>query len=386
MRILHCCLAAFYIDGYGYQENVLPRMHKNQGHDVAIVASTETYLDNRELGYVEPSRYVSEDGISVTRLPYARGLPGPLARKLRFYEGLKEEVEQFAPDIIFLHDCQFMSIGQIARYAAAHPDVRVYVDCHTDFINSARTWVSKWILHGILYRACAKRIEPYVQKFYGVLPARVDFLLEMYGTPREKTELLVLGADDEKIQWDRADEVRASVRAELGIGSEDFLLLCGGKIDRRKNIHLLMEAVDRLKRDDVTLLVFGAPNDEMAETFHRLSESERIRAIGWLEPDRVYDYLLASDLSVFPGTHSVLWEQAVGTGCPCVFRRWKGIEHLDVGGNCTFLERGDQAEIESVLRDLLNNPARLSAMKQAAAEMGVRTFSYSEIARRAIEA
>lgn len=27
--ILYLCLADFYIDGYGYQENILPGMYKN---------------------------------------------------------------------------------------------------------------------------------------------------------------------------------------------------------------------------------------------------------------------------------------------------------------------------------------------------------------------
>ena len=50
MRILHMCLAAFYIDKYSYQENILPRMHKKQGHEVQIIASVETFVDDVNLG------------------------------------------------------------------------------------------------------------------------------------------------------------------------------------------------------------------------------------------------------------------------------------------------------------------------------------------------
>lgn len=385
MKILHCCLANFYVDGYGYQENILPRAHKLQGHEVAILASTETYVDNKKLGYVEPRSYVTEDGIPITRLAYAGGLPRRLAAKLRFYSGLPEALDRFSPDVIFMHDCQFLGIHHVVKYAECHPDVRIYVDCHTDFYNSARGWISKHLLHGIVYKYCVKRIEPYVNKFYGVLPARVDFLLEMYDVPAEKTELLVLGADDELIAWDRADEIRRSVRQDVGVTENDLLVLCGGKIDRRKNIHVLMRAVDRIARPDVKLIVFGTPDEDMAEEYEQLSQSERVHAIGWIEPAAVYDYLLASDLAVFPGTHSVLWEQAVGTGCPCAFRRWEGIEHLDVGGNCRFLEKGDEEEVERLILEVLENPSRLAAMKRVAMERGVPEFSYSDIARRAIE-
>ena len=64
MKILHCCLAAFYIDKYGYQENVLPKMHKIQGHEVEILASTENYLNGNKLSYVKPSIYYNEDKIN----------------------------------------------------------------------------------------------------------------------------------------------------------------------------------------------------------------------------------------------------------------------------------------------------------------------------------
>lgn len=47
-----------------------------------IIASTETDLGRGKLGYVAPSRYYNDDGIPVLRLPYRRGLPHFLARKV----------------------------------------------------------------------------------------------------------------------------------------------------------------------------------------------------------------------------------------------------------------------------------------------------------------
>ena len=72
MRILHLMLACFYIDNYNYQENILPRINKQDGHDVKIIASVEMFIDNESIGCVEPGRYVNEDGIEVVRLPYKK--------------------------------------------------------------------------------------------------------------------------------------------------------------------------------------------------------------------------------------------------------------------------------------------------------------------------
>ena len=106
--------------------------------------------------------------------------------------------------------------------------------------------------------------------------------------------------------------------------------------------------------------------------------------IGWIEPSKLYDYLFASDLAFFPGTHSVLWEQAVGVGLPCVFKRWKGIHHVDVGGNCIFIENGIEDEIREVLLKIYNNKTIYNNLKDIAIEKGIPEFSYFKIAQKAI--
>ena len=236
MKILHCCLAAFYIDNYGYQENVLPKMHKLQGHDVYILASTETFINNTRLGYIKDSSYYTNENIPITRIPYVKWLPHFVARKLRIYTGILKILNEFKPDIIFLHDVQFISIKVVANYIRINPNVKLFVDGHTDFINSATNWVSKHILHKIIYKWCALSIESYVRKFYGVLPLRVDFFKNVYGIPESKLDLLVLGADDTLFDLSKKESIRERIRNYYGIENDDFLIVTGGKIDKRSQL------------------------------------------------------------------------------------------------------------------------------------------------------
>jgi len=384
MKVLHCCLAAFYIDDYGYQENILPKMHKLQGHDVRIIASTETYIDNNQLGYVEPRSYLNEDSIPVTRIPYAQWLPHNIVKKLRIYEGFLSLIEDFEPDVIFLHDVQFISILDVIKYAENNPKVKIYVDGHTDYINSARNWISKNILHKLIYKWCAQKIEPYASKFWGVTPLRVDFFVDVYGINKNKVDLLVMGVDDSVVDMSKKELIRTSVRQELHISQDDFVIVTGGKIDKRKNIHILMKAIQDLNLINVKLLIFGTPTSEMKDEFEELSKAPNIISIGWISPKQVYDYLFASDLAFFPGTHSVLWEQAVGVGLPCVFKKWEGMQHVDVGGNCIFIDKGHIEEIKDTLKKLIKNKELLNDMKRIALEKGIAEFSYSQIAKKAI--
>ena len=385
MKILHCCLAAFYIDGYGYQENVLPKMHKLQGHNVRIVASTETFIDNKSLGYVQPSEYENEDGIIVTRIPYTKLLPHKIVKKLRIYIGLKNILAEFKPDIIFLHDIQFYNVKDIVSYVKMSDTTKVFADSHTDFINSAKSWVSKNILHKIIYKYYSNIIEPFTDKFYGTLPLRNIFLEEVYNIPSKKITLLELGADDSLYDYSKKNETRKLIRKELAINSQDLVIITGGKLDKRKNIHLLMDAFGNIKEKDIKLIVYGVPDKEMEVEINRLSKLNNIIYLGWLEPKKVYNYLFASDLAFFPGTHSVAWEQVTGVGLPAIFKKWNNIQHVDVGGNCQFIDNVSVNSILDIIYNLYNNRELLKTMKIIAETKGIDKFTYSKIAIRSIE-
>ena len=388
MKILHCCLANFYIDNYSYQENILPKFHKKQGCDVRILASTETYNSNVELNYIEPSSYNTPDDISITRISYINWLPKTLARKLRIYKGVKQYLYTFKPDVIFMHDCQFLSILTFANYAKNNK-VTIYVDSHTDFVNSGKGWISKNILHKIIYKFCAKSIEKYTNKFYGTLPLRNDFLKEVYDIDPKKIALLPFGADDSLFNFDEKQDIRTTLKAKLNIPEEAFVFITGGKIDRRKNIHLLLKAWNDLKQEDKLphsrLLLFGKPNEEMKSEVEQLIKGQDIIYIDWLASNEIYKYFFASDLALFPGTHSVLWEEAVGLGLPCIFKKWEGIQHVDLGGNSIFIKEVNSASIKDILLRITNDKNLYNEMKVKAEILGPKTFIYSEIAKRAIE-
>jgi 1,2-diacylglycerol 3-alpha-glucosyltransferase len=388
MKIVHCCLANFYIDDFGYQENIFPRIHRELGHDVEIVASTEIYIDRMKLGYTHAGKYLSKDGVPVTRLPYVKWLPAILARKLRIYKGLNAELCRFKPEIVFLHDCQFLSIITVARYIR-QTGATVYVDSHTDFINSGNNFISRYILHGLVYRLCAKIIEPYAKKFYPTLPLRADFLHDVYGIAKAKIELLPFGADDSRINRAERSEIRNSIRKQLQISEDALVFIAGGKIDRRKSIHTLIECfcrlADSVKLNGAHLILFGRPEESLRQQVEAAAKHPFVRYVGWIDERDIPKYLWASDVAVFPGTHSVLWEEAVGLGVPCLFRRWPGIEHVDVGGNCLFLDDATESTIEQAILEMVNNPAQIEEMRSVASAQGPNIFSYTAIAKRAIE-
>lgn len=383
MKIVHICLCGPVTDGFSYQDNLISKYHVKLGYKVTLITSQWIWNNKGTLSITDRTDYVNADGVHMIRLPI---LFGTINNRLKIYCGLYNTILQEKPDILFVHGIQFLDIFQIVKYARNYPKVKIYVDNHADFSNSATTWLSKNILHKGLWRICANKIKPYVSKFYGVLPARVDFLINLYNIPSEKCELLVMGADDDLVKKTSDKYYQISFRKKYDIKPDDFLIVTGGKIDAWKTqTLLLMQAVRNIKNSNVKLIIFGAVTDSIKEQFDALLSSDRIQYIGWINSEQSYLAFASSNLVIFPGRHSVYWEQAAGEGLPLIVKDWPGTHHVDLGGNVRFLVKDSVEEIQQNIEFLINHPDVYNSMKKIAQDKGMSYFSYKEIAKRSIE-
>lgn len=384
MKVVHLCLGSFYPDNYSYQENLLPKFHKELGYDVEVIASTQSFDEHGKVCYLpNAGTYQNEYDIKVTRLPYKS--KDKIWKKLKRYAGTYETIEKAAPDILFIHGGQFLDIDQVVKYVKKHPKVTVYVDNHADFSNSATNWFSKNVLHKIVWKHTEHQIEPYTKKFYGVLPVRVDFLKDIYKLPPEKCELLVMGADDELVEKAKTSGARERIREKYGIKNDDFLIMTGGKIDQWKTqTLLLMQAVQNIKRDGVRLIVFGSVTQELIDKVKELSDGTKVQYIGWIQSSDSYEFFEAADLVIFPGRHSVMWEQVTGQGKPMLVKDWPGTHHVDLGGNVKFLTMDSVEEIQGKIEQMFDHPEEYRKMKEVAKHEGMKVFSYRDIAKRSI--
>ena len=382
IKILHVCLSCFYIDNHSYQENLLPRYHKKMGYDVEIIASQENFDENGEkTNEGEFREYLNEDNIKVTRLEYKNII---FSKKLKLYKNTERYINESNPDIIFVHGSQFLDLKIIREYCQKNPQVKLYIDNHADFSNSAKNFISKNIFHGIIWRKNVKQIISLTEKFYGVLPARVNFLNEVYKIPKSKIDLLVMGADSDYIQklTENSSEEITLLKNSL-IENDDFLIVTGGKIDNaKKEIFRLIKSVKEVK--GVKLVIFGSVIEELQEEFFNAIDNPQIKYVGWIKSIESYKYFLAADLVVFPGRHSVLWEQAVGTGVPGVYKKWAGTEHINVNNNVIFLEDDSSQTLVDLLNQLKHKDRRRYRGLLENSKRIKDTFSYSKIAEKSI--
>lgn len=385
MKIVHICLVGGYTEGLNYQENIITKYQAMDGHEVSVITTDHCYTEGVWGICRTESDYKNAYGVHVIRLPFAYQLPYNINRQIGRFEGTQETLEKLQPEIIFVHNIQFQDIRKIVSYKKKHPGVKIYVDNHSDFSNSARNWFTRNTLYRFWWKPCAKKMEPYAEVFFGVMPSRVAFLENIYGISPAKTDLLVMGADDESVVHAANPKIQAAVREKYGIMPEDFLIVTGGKIDAFKTQTLLLaKTVQEISRENLKLLIFGSVEEELKERLFALCDGKKVQYIGWAKGEQSYEYFASADLVVFPGRHSVYWEQVVAQGIPMFCKYWDGTTHVNIGGNVEFLMEDSVKEIKEKLTALLEDPEKYRRMKKIAESDKRKEFSYKIISRKAI--
>lgn len=382
MKIVHVVPNASYTDYWGYQDNLLPKYQKKLGHDVTVFATTAFHKDGK-IVRCAPTSYVLDDGVRVVRFAHKK-YRSPKITRIFAKMDILQELINIRPDFIFYHGLVSMTIFDAIKYKKKYnPNCVIVEDNHLDYNIGMPCDTIKQKTVRLWRRMFNHFSVKYVDRVYGVTPWRKQYAEDYFKIPPKKTDVLIMGADDENINFSERKSIREKIRKEFDITESDFLVVTGGKIDKKKNIHILMRACADMP--DVKLLIFGQVLNDVKEEFYDLLQSNKnIIYIGWIDSDKVYDYFFAADLVLFPGQHSVLWEQACAAKVPCVFEKWDGMEHVNNGGNSDFVLPVNVETLKGKIKELRFTP-KYFEMKKIAESDATDIYLYSKIAENSLE-
>lgn len=382
MKIVHIAPNTPYNDYWGYQDNLLPKYQRKLGHEVTVITTNTMHKDGN-IVQTDCSDYVLNDGVRIIRRKYKQYIHHTITGVFANLDVLPL-LEQLQPDFIFYHGLISYTIKDVVKYVRHHPNCKVVEDNHMDYNIGNKTNTIKEKIIRCWLRYLNKYSVQYVEKVYGVTPWRKTYAEDYFRIPEAKTDVLIMGADDEKIHLDQKQEIRKEIRKVFHINCNDFLIVTGGKIDQKKGIDVLAETCADLK-GKVELLIFGQIADDVKDKLEKLiAENDNIIYIGWIKSDKVYDYFFAADLVIFPGQHSVLWEQACASKVPCVFEKWEGMDHVNNGGNSDFVTPVTVETLSDKITELLFTE-KYFLMKSVAESENTDIFRYSRIAEKSLE-
>lgn len=189
------------------------------------------------------------------------------------------------------------------------------------------------------------------------------------------------------LQVERADP--AGWRRRHGIPADGPVVLFLGRIDYKKRLPLLVEAVSLLERQDAQLVVVGdGPESEralVAEAAERCGVTERLHVTGWLEgEDRLEAFAVGDVFALLSDAEnfglSVI--EAMSIGCAVVISDQIDLaEDLERARAAVCVER-DAAAAARAIDHLLTHPDEAAAMGERARDLVAREFAPDAVATR----
>jgi len=381
MIVVHICLANFFVDGRGYQENELVRQHVRDGHTVTVLASTETHDEKGRTVFADPGEYMGDEGARVIRVPYPAWLPNTIARRLRVHVNVRSTLETLNPDVVIFHGLVGFGLLTVVRYAKENPRVILHADCHADYDNSAQGFFGRHLLHGLYHRAIVTRCLPVLGRVLCTTMSVMTFVHEVYGVPRDRLVFFPLAGHP--VPDAKYAPTRERVRAELDVEPDHVLFVMSGRLKRRKKLIEALKALGSVPDPRFRLVVAGAFSDDTREEALRLMDQDpRVTFLGWLDADQLTDLLCAADVYLQPGSQSVTMQGSLCARCAIIVDDVPSHEVFHCGNGWLI---GGDLRLEEVLREISLNPGQLSSMREASFRFAKRTIDYSKLASELLE-
>ncbi|MDQ1855308.1 glycosyltransferase family 4 protein [Chryseobacterium sp. WLY505] len=389
MKILMLC--ELYIESLEYQENLLVKYYRKHGHEVTVITSTyENVFDyyNNKHDNSLPAKVIYDHGAKIIKLPFKFNFLG----KIKKYTSIKKIVEEIQPDLLYIHDIM-PNMFEMLDYKKKNPHVKMIMDYHADYSNSANGWLSLNILHKVIRKYFyMDPIRKHISKFYPIVPGSTKFLNEVYNIPHNEMDLLPLGADTDLVAEIKKSGVRDEIRNKLGINDEDVIIFTGGKFTPAKKTDLLVKAFNEINDTTLHLLIVGDAdqhNQEYKKELLALSNNNpNIHYIGWLNNRGVYEHLSASDIAVFPASQSIVWQQAIASGLPLIVGDVgeQSVQYLNEFGAITELKKEDinKEQIKKSIEDIIYGEDELSLRKEMALKTSSKYLDWNHLINKTL--
>lgn len=245
LKIIHVC--QYYNEGYGYQENLLPRYQAKLGHEVMVIASDRmSYFNGKKEPKIVGTGEFEDNGIRILRLP----IKWEFKSRFVVFDNLYDILKREKPDYIFHHGLTAPSIKTVCDYKKTNPTTFLVADNHADLNNSAKNPLWRLSYYRIYSTLRLKKCINYIDLVFGVTPAPCYFAENELGIPHDLIRLLPTGTDELEVK-EHLEKIDFSNNNQLAV-------VTGGKWFKGKGLEELIRAVQDLK---VELQIFGKLDD-----------------------------------------------------------------------------------------------------------------------------
>lgn len=371
MRFVH--ISAFYYDGWGYQDNLLPEYQCDNGDDVFVISGNARLNNIKDKDAIEAivakGNAYELDGVKIRKIKYLLNT----SNASFLCSGLYKTLCEIQPDAIMHHGLITSTMVVALWYKRKHPEVKLYVDNHADWINrSPNKYWNIFYTNGF-QKLIIRLSRKFVNQYYGVTPLRCDYLHQVYGIPTDKISLLPIGCDTKMAQLIQVD--KRQERKKMSIPEDAFVVVTGGKMDKSKGTLELIEACAELRKEipNLHLLMFGKADDDVLNAAY---QQPFIKRKDWCDRSETFTILKIADVACWPKLHTTLIEDSIACGIPLIVKSSGNVRHfakVEVG---VFLQMGDKDELIAAIKKIITSKNKYDKHANEAKRM----FSYVSVA------
>lgn len=369
MRIVHVCINNPFVEGMGYQENMISNYQVQDGNEVFVISINLIYND-KYWKHV-PTGITKYEGVNVIRLSHHR-----LTWGLIFPHGLYKSLKNIQPHVIMHHNVNCTSLVICEWYCMFNKNCKLIADNHADYINCNQNKKIQWGLYKILIGGSQKILGRYTKFYYGVSYMRCDFLKDMFKLPSKKIKFLPIGTD---VTFANTIADKHVLKEKYNVSKSASIIVSGGKMGKQKGTDVLILAIEEMRKQggNYELYLFGKFEDK--ETQELIQSKEFVHFTGWCNRQKTLELLKLSDIAIWAIHHTTLAEDAVSVETPLILRKTRTTEHL-IDGNGIFIQKGTKEEIMEAISTMMksiNDNTTKEACKRLKNSLNYRNISSS---------
>lgn len=172
---------------------------------------------------------------------------------------------------------------------------------------------------------------------------------------------------------------RDTLRAEYGIGKDEFILLYAGRLAKEKNLEEILDFLADSRLNNLRLIIVGdGPHRETLEDKCKENGIEnRVIFTGMVSPEKIEEYYLIGDVFVSASqseTQGLTYIEAMVSGLPLLCREDECLTDVIENGTNGYLYK-DKEDFIKMLMVLLNDKEKRISMGQNARRTVLDHFS-----------
>jgi 1,2-diacylglycerol 3-alpha-glucosyltransferase len=336
---------------------------KEDGHDVRILTLSDSAFEKKENNvYYMPA------------LPLGAIYPEVKVMLPPVLNILMEELVDWNPDIIH-SQCEFSTFiyARMISKRTGAPIVHTYhtvYENYTHYLCPSKT----------IGRKAAIKFTNSISKHVTNMIVPSGKMYRMLSDYEISAPLTVIPTGINTDKYLNADKSkRDTLRAEYGIGKDEFILLYAGRLAKEKNLEEILDFLADSRLNNLRLIIVGdGPHRETLEDKCKENGIEnRVIFTGMVSPEKIEEYYLIGDVFVSASqseTQGLTYIEAMVSGLPLLCREDECLTDVIENGTNGYLYK-DKEDFIKMLMVLLNDKEKRISMGQNARRTVLDHFS-----------